>query len=297
MAAAGVAAAVALLALPSAASAGKVTSDGGRLEITAFQGNNRFLIQRAGGQFRIEDRNPENGFRVGRPCSVERVDDRAVATCPADGVREVIVTPHGNDDRVVIGRRLPQPPERNFCAGSHIGAPLTVSLGAGNDFAELSDGDDVARGGTGPDVILGCDGDDLITGDYGGDSLSGDRGDDELRGQSNDDRLIGCLFDPDDVNYPRDEPGADALHGGEGGDFLFGCNGNDAYDAALGDDYLNTRDAISELANCGPGADVIYMDPQDSRPGCEVVTDCVTDNFPIGPDTGVPDCFRSRLNQ
>lgn len=282
------------LALPALASAGNVALKGHRLEVRAGPGKNQLLIQRDSGSFVVTERNGEQGLRASGGCEAARAAKPGTSvSCPSSGIHEITVATGGGNDRVVVGREWPESrSDRNGCRGSNVGVPLDASLGAGRDSAELGDDDDTLRGGAGHDLLLGCGGDDSIAGGAGGDRVSGDRGDDELEGQGGPDTVIGCSYDPDDVNYPREESGDDSLQGGGGGDFLYGCNGTDTYAAGGGRDYLNALDHNAETANCGGGdPDVIYADAGDAKPGCEVWTSCTTDDFPIGPDSGEPSCF------
>jgi Ca2+-binding RTX toxin-like protein len=287
------AASLALTALPATASAGNVGVKGDRLVVNTATTANELVIGLAANRLRVEEHNGNGGLATSSPrCTREVVEDFIRVECPAKGVREVVVSTRGGNDWVVVGRDLPDSRgDRNHCSASRVGAPLTVDLGAGNDIAELGAGADRVRGQGGHDLLMGCAGDDLVRGGPQGDDLSGDRGNDRLRGEGGSDKLVGCSYDPDDVNYPRDENGEDNLDGGADDDFLIGCNGLDAFAAGDGDDDLNVRDGLGEVADCGEGNDVIYLDPEDSRPSCETVTDCVTDNYPIGPETGAPECF------
>ena len=289
---------VSVAVLPSTASAGTVGLKGDRLEVKASKANNRLVIGRVGDRIRVEERNGDQGLNTSSSrCAREPVKDYIRVECPASAIRKVTVSTRGGNDWVVVGRGLPDSrTDRGNCSASKLGAKLVVALGEGNDVAELSAGADELRGEGGHDLLMGCAGNDHISGGPQGDRLSGDRGNDRLRAQGGSDSIVGCSFDPDDVNYPRGENGEDHLDGGEGNDFLFGCGGLDTFSAGGGDDNLNTRDDVGEVADCGEGSDVIYLDPEDSRPGCETVTDCVTDNYPIGPDTGLPECFGPRIS-
>jgi Ca2+-binding RTX toxin-like protein len=179
------------------------------------------------------------------------------------------------------GHRGPRP--QHFCRAASFDPKLKLRTGAGRDVAELSNGADQARGGAGPDVIMGCRGDDAISGGGGDDDLSGDRGSDTLGGGDGRDWLVGCQFDPDDRNFPADEPGSDELRGGGGSDFLYGCKGRDDYRAGSGSDRLNTRDRAAEPVRCATGRDLVYGDAADRLFSCERTTECTTDNFPFLP--------------
>jgi Ca2+-binding RTX toxin-like protein len=170
-----------------------------------------------------------------------------------------------------------------------------VRTGPGRDVAEMGQGADVARGGPGVDLLMGCDGDDRIKGGPDRDYLSGDGGDDRLHGLGGKDTVVGCLYQPDDTNYPSPERGEDRLHGGVGNDYLFGCLGRDQFRAGAGADTLQAADdpadKTGEALRCGPGNDVISHH-RDSPRGCEVATECLTDQFPIRPDPSIgSECF------
>lgn len=282
-----------LIALPATALAANVGLNGERLKVSASADVNELVIGRDGKQISVEEHGPDGGLTTSSSRCSREVDDKFIRVeCPASGIEEIVVSTGGGNDWVVVGRDLPDSRgDRNNCSGSKIGVELDVDLGEGNDIAELGASDDRVRGQGGRDLLMACAGDDLVVGGRQNDDLSGDRGNDRLRGQGASDRLVGCSYDPDDVNYPRDENGDDDLDGGADDDFLFGCNGLDAFSAGGGNDDLNVRDGIAEVVDCGEGGDVVYLDPDDSRPGCETVTNCTTDNYPIGPDTGDPSCF------
>jgi Ca2+-binding RTX toxin-like protein len=292
------------LGAPSAAvSAGTVALEGDRLVLDAYGGNNRLQIRRhrPTRQIRIDELHPRQSLvAADARCSAEAIVDGGTrVVCPASGIRKLIVSTRGGNDRTGVGGFFegwtPSHGERSDCDHSAVGAALSVSTGAGRDVAEMGRGADVARGGPGVDLLMGCAGDDRIKGGPDRDYLSGDRGNDRLHGLGGKDTVVGCLYQPNDTNYPSPERGDDRLHGGVGSDYLFGCLGRDHFLAGAGADTLQAvddpADKRGEALRCGPGNDVITHH-RDSPRGCEVATRCLTDQFPIRPDRGIDsECF------
>lgn len=266
---------------PAAASAATVELSGDRLEIKGGEQRDVLQLQRTDEEFRLTQRHRERDLTT--PSGACQSTTTREVECPGGGVRFIEVSAGAGNDRFVVGRRFPASDERGACRGNELGPALEARMGKGRDYAELSEGPDLVRGGDQPDVLLGCQGNDEIRGGAGNDRLSGDRGNDSIRGSEGSDWLVGCLYDPDDPNYPQAEPGKDDLRGGGGPDFLFGCRGVDEYRAGNGKDTLNTRDGKSETVGCGGGTDLVYVDPSDRLSSCERRTNCTTDNFPFVP--------------
>ena len=280
----------AVLAMPVAASAGTVTRTGHRLEVNTYKGGNRLLIERPAtrrAQLSITERNRDYPLRsVGRGCTNGPIEHRQTRVlCAAAGIRKITVSTRAGPDRVGVGWMPEQLGQRNCNSRKAIGASLNVSTGASRDAAELSDNADVLRGGKGADLLMGCGHSDRIMGGPGADDLSGDRGNDHLRGQEGGDDIFGCIYTPELTYMPRGEYGDDALRGGKGDDFLLGCGGRDRFRAGSGSDSLNTGDYAGrgpgEPVRCGAGEDIVFRDPGDSLRGCEVVTKCLTDIWPM----------------
>lgn len=136
----------------------------------------------------------------------------------------------------------------------------------GTDNAEL------LRGGTGRDTCYGQGGDDLIEGDTtagsAGDRLYGGRGNDMINGRGGNDTIRGEQGD-DELNGDRND---DTLYGGEGNDEVNGGLGRDTLYGGPGNDVLAPgHSARGELADCGPGYDVVYLGPGDRQRNCEKV--------------------------
>lgn len=277
---------LALLVLAGAAAGGQVELRDRTIAIVGTADQERLLLRQRGAVLRIDERNPNRSLTAGAGCTAIAIGGgRSRVECPLAGVERVTVSTRGGNDRVGVGAGLPGTAgrDRNFCRASALDPGLEVRTGAGRDVAELSNGADRARGGPGPDVIMGCRGNDALSGGGGGDELSGDRGSDALGGGGGRDWLVGCEFDPDDKNFPRDERGSDELRGGGGSDFLYGCKGRDDYRAGSGSDSLNTRDRTAEPVRCSTGRDLVYGDSSDRLFSCERTTECTTDNFPFLP--------------
>ncbi|MFN3824329.1 MAG: right-handed parallel beta-helix repeat-containing protein [Pseudorhodobacter sp.] len=113
-------------------------------------------------------------------------------------------------------------------------APLTVTLGAGNDSWSA------AGTTTGRVVMSGGAGDDALAGGAGADSLTGGAGDDTLLGGAGDDILVGGLGD-------------DVLEGGAGADILNGGAGSDTASYASSDAAVDVNLFLS-TANGGHAA-------------------------------------------
>jgi hypothetical protein len=119
---------------------------------------------------------------------------------------------------------------------------------------------DALKGSSAGDRLHGLAASDLLDGMGGDDCLFGGAGNDRLVGGDGGDRLYGG----------KDQ---DRLHGGRGDDRLFGESGRDVIAGGYGDDVVSAaggkrdRDRI----NCGPGADVAYVDGRDEVNGCERV--------------------------
>lgn len=266
---------------PTGAVAATVAVSGDRLEVTGGDERDRLQLERVGEQFRITQRQRDAELATAT-ATCQSTGERELE-CPSAGINLIKVSTGEGNDRFVVGRSFPASDERGGCRGNELGARLEARMGEGKDYAELSQGDDSVAGGAGKDVLLGCQGDDRIRGGGAGDRLSGDKGNDSIRGSKGSDWLVGCVFDPDDANYPREEPGDDDLRGGRGGDFLYGCKGVDEYRAGDGKDTINARDGKSEMVNCGGRADLVYVDSSDRLRSCERRTNCTTDNFPFFP--------------
>lgn len=174
--------------------------------------------------------------------------------------------------------------------------PVAVVLGDGlsDGGAEDGSGDAIDPsvediwGGSAGDSLTGDQGDNIIDGGLGGDTLHGGAGTDfvdyssattpvtaDLDGAAGDDGRAG----------EGDTIGADveAIIGGEAGDTLSGGPDANFLDGGPGDDTIITADGVRDVIDCGPGSDVVYVDPVDAIFGCETRHD----GPPPGP-TGAP---------
>jgi CSLREA domain-containing protein len=83
-------------------------------------------------------------------------------------------------------------------------------------------------------------------------------------------------------------PDADVFHGLGGNDVISGGGGTDAVCGGGGNDALFLRDAGMDAGDCGPGTDIVHIDPGDLDPvvGCETVDDGTIVPPPAPPPTG-----------
>src|SRR4051812_28445277 len=177
--------------------------------------------------------------------------------------------------RVVAGTESPDrlvgTPGADTIHGS--GGGDRLSGGAGDDslFGQTgpdtligASGDDILDGASGIDRLDGGPGDDILDGGFGADIMDGGAGDDALDGGADDDHLTGG-------------DGNDTLHGGTGGDRIDGGGGDDELyadsrpdhiDGGAGGDtiYANTGGALASVG-CGPGDDVLFINPYDEPGG------------------------------
>lgn len=188
--------AAALGALPAAASAGTVTTEGGVLVFRAAPGEtNDLYLNDEGGEIVLSDSAPMMA---------------ADATCTRgdfDPVERLRCVPQSHGVRAELGdgddvSRL----------GSDwtLGTPITLDGGAGNDQLD---------GYQGPETMIGGDGDDTLEGNRGDDHLFGGAGNDTVDGGDDADEVRGG--DGDDVVGGGGRPAfADIVDGGPGRDTL-----------------------------------------------------------------------------
>lgn len=227
--------AAALLVAPGAAQAKVSTSLSGQLlTVSGGKGSDRIVVACAGGQVKVNGRDPRSGPVA---CSAvseidaitgsgnDRVDMRGVGSGTGFGQRDL---PGGFGHGTGVGADL-GPGNDTFVGGAtafnlvlagdgndHVtGGPLRDSLqaGPGNDTLTAGDGNDVLLGNAGNDKLNGGPGDDLLSGNSGNDLMLGGAGSDLLGGGRGMDRLFGG-------------PGADQLIGGPDKDKLNGGPGN-----------------------------------------------------------------------
>ena len=148
-----------------------------------------------------------------------------------------------------------------------------VSLGDGDDVANIADGgtdeglwigparvdagpgNDAVRTGFADDVILGGDGNDALLGDLGANRLEGGDGNDVLTSFYGNDTKIG----------------------GPGADIFAGHDGDETIDAVDG--------SPTDTITCGGGIDTVTADPGDTVEAgqCESVTRVGTESIPPPP--------------
>lgn len=95
--------------------------------------------------------------------------------------------------------------------------------------------------------LFGDDGNNAITGTSQADLIKGFGGADILSGAGGDDRVEGGA-------------GRDDVGGNQGNDTLIGGSGKDVFTAGIGDDFLEARDGIRDIVDCGPGFDTVKAD-------------------------------------
>jgi uncharacterized delta-60 repeat protein len=119
----------------------------------------------------------------------------------------------------------------------------------GTDILTGSSAGDLMIGRNDVDYLYGFDGADCIYGQRGGDFLDGGAGDDLVDGGG----------------------GNDQIKGGPGNDRLYGRSGRNRYDGGPGNDRIDSRNAVSEIVECGSGRDVVRADRRDRLRHCERV--------------------------
>jgi len=214
----------------------------------------------------------------------------ALGRLEAGGQAEVVVTLVGVAGAVVrttlqaVGP-VPDPtPDDDRAAAATLLTPPSVApaprpfadppcanlvLGTGDDELIVGTGfGDRIVGGAGRDLIRADGGPDCLEGGVGGDVLDAGTGDDRIAAGAGGDRLIGGAG----MDVLRGGFGDDALIGGAGDDQLLPGQGRDRVDAGPGNDAVDARDGVAERIDCGRGADVASVDPEDRVRGCERIT-------------------------
>jgi Ca2+-binding RTX toxin-like protein len=154
---------------------------------------------------------------------------------------------------------------------SGVALAVTSQGGPGNDLVLGTDGTDELGGGYGSDTIMGLGGKDYL---YGGDLWPpGSEAPPPEVGPNNDDIMTGGT--DNDVLWAN--MGSDRIVGGTGDDILLdGESAGGAYDILIGgtgNEVLDPRNkpAGKDLAVCGAGMDIAYVDKADIVIGCERV--------------------------
>ena len=189
----------------------------------------------------------------------------ALAMLPATALARTIAGTPGKDR--LVGRA----DETNNISGDGggdriFGGALTDHLLGewGGDDMFGRGGADVIDGGSGGDELDGGPGNDQILGGFGGDDIRAGDGDDFVDGGSAGDDIDGG-------------PGNDTLHGGSatdhvdggaGDDSIYSDSGGDIIDAGTGNDTVSVNNGTAARAvDCGPGTDLLHINPHDKRGG------------------------------
>jgi predicted outer membrane repeat protein len=150
----------------------------------------------------------------------------------------------------------------------------TLSGGGGDDTVGSLGGDDITSGNAGNDVVTGGEDNDVVYGNQDSDAVYGNLADDTLYGGQGGDVLYGGQ--DDDVVFGNRE--ADALHGNLGNDILYGNQSEDTLFGGAGDDTLYGGQAADVLdggagnnvLTGGVGADLFVF---NATGGTTVITD------------------------
>jgi hypothetical protein len=281
------AAGLAALALPTAASANATLTDtGSELVYQAEQGDvDSFTVYSSGGTVYFLP--VSGGVRITSPSAgcgnPPPAPGTGAASCPL---------------RDAVTLRLE---DGNDFANVQSGPTVTFWGGAGDDrvftvgsrlIAHGEAGNDSLQGGPGLDDLDGGPGDDILDPSSFGDVVRGGPGFDTARTPA----PAGVVVTLDDVandGVPGDNQNirsdvekvaagtggdelegnalANTLSGGDGADTLTGNGGADTLLGDAGPDTINARDGVADDVNCGPGADTAVVDPLDTVTSCETV--------------------------
>jgi Ca2+-binding RTX toxin-like protein len=185
------------VALPAAAQAHSVSSDGTTVTITGTDAPESITISvDEPGFVRVDATAPTPGCDYNEPLGY--------ASCPL-GPGGVVANMGGGKDSVFD----------LYQAGSG-GLPdktLKVDLGAGDDTFTGGDGGETVAGGPGNDELKGAGGDDVLDGGDGNDTLTGEGGRDQLLGGGGDDVLDGDLYAGVNADLIDGGPGMDRAEG------------------------------------------------------------------------------------
>ncbi|MGC1496509.1 MAG: calcium-binding protein [Sulfitobacter sp.] len=145
-----------------------------------------------------------------------------------------------------------------------------LSLGAGDDYAQLGNagghvqansGDDTIRGGTGSDEIEGGNENDDIRGRAGADILNGGDGNDIIRAGRGDDIADGGAGN----DFMRGGAGEDILIGGLGQDTMYGNAGADVFQFNTASESTNAGAAWDRIMDFTQGQDLIDLSAFNAR--------------------------------
>jgi uncharacterized delta-60 repeat protein len=156
---------------------------------------------------------------------------------------------------------------------------LEVSDVAGARVDELLTGGtivNVLRSGRCANIVDGHKGTDILTGSPAGDRIIGRNDIDYLYGFGGAD----CIYGQRAGDYIDGGSGNDLIDGGSGNDQLKGGTGNDRiygragrnrYNGGSGNDVIYSRNAVTEIVECGSGRDTVKADTRDHLRHCERV--------------------------
>jgi Ca2+-binding RTX toxin-like protein len=146
--------------------------------------------------------------------------------------------------------------------------PSVIGGTAGDDTRYGTEGNDSVFGSDGNDELFGNGGDDYVDGENDNDVLHGGPGQDQVFGRRGRDVLLGN--EGNDAMEGGFED--DVLDGGPGNDTMYGNQGSNRLSGGDGDDRIHTVNGLVDRIDCGPGADIAFVDPIDEAgSSCETV--------------------------
>jgi Ca2+-binding RTX toxin-like protein len=230
------AAVLAALALPSAASASSVSYQGDMLVFQAAPGETNFVVVDGDDQEVTFTDDQPIAFPAGR-CRQDDPEYPLACETPAGGVR---IDLGDGADHGSFGFMIPA--DRRFEIDGGPGADILTGPRNGVGAATLDggDGDDQITSEETPDTLLGGPGADTLTGGAGGDTLRGGDGADKLRGD-----------DPSGVF-------ADVLDGGAGDDELL--DDYNTGDPSAAGAVTITLDGVADDGRAGERDDILGVE-------------------------------------
>ncbi|HWI71422.1 MAG TPA: hypothetical protein VNT55_05675 [Baekduia sp.] len=224
--------AAALLALPGAASAATVTSDGTTATITGTDAAEIIDIRFWEGALSLD-----GSVTAGPGCTKDEFGGSI--SCPG-GSGGIVANMNGGDDKI-----------HSYLADAPSAKYGRYDLGAGNDFAE-GYGSEVVQGGPGNDELSGLTGDDDLDGGDGNDKVNGNDGADVLRGGNGDDTI---------TSDPMESRSPDVIDGGPGRDTISDWMRGDPATEQL---VTVTLDGVADDGFPGEGDNVTNMEIVES---------------------------------
>jgi Ca2+-binding RTX toxin-like protein len=266
-----------LCALPAAASASTVSSDGGAVTFRSGADASNVTVTDAPYPFQLAFVDTGSVLRAGLGC-----DAGPPVTCPGSGFDMYLG--RGDDVSFYSGfgtaRTHGGDGDDTMVAN---GQTAKVHGGAGDDAASVNangsasaygnDGDDSLVGRGSATTLAGGDGDDVAAGGGQVDNiLSGNGGFDTLvayvgRHSAGATVTGGDGYDllatrSDGTARPGD--GSSTLDGGTGDDTILGGPGQDTVTGGGGNDAIDVSgDGVADTVDCGGGYDIVWSDPED----------------------------------